>query len=193
MRLLLGGSLFHSGEPAIGSVILADARINLIVGHDGRPSWVFGGKEPRHGDAKTPLAVRIANGTLTYLDERSGFAVALDEIEADTTLSGPDGEFTAKGGVVLNKQPVSFTLFLKSPRRIAEDGSPIDLNFSSPSLMLALSGRLAVAKAFDITGQVTARSDDLRLLAPWFGSKLSGTRGLRNFEIGGKLEATEKT
>ena len=91
-----------------------------------------------------------------------------------------------------NKQPVSFTLFLKSPRRLAKDGSPIDLNFSSPSLTLALSGRLATAATFNLSGQATVKSGDVRQLAQWLGNPLAGSRGLQNLAIAGNFEASEK-
>jgi len=175
-------------EPAIASIVLTDPQINMTIGRDGKPGWVFGKK----AEAAPPpeLSVRLTNGHLTYLDERTGFTFTVDEIEADTTVSGMDGEFNAKGGVVWNKEPINFTLFLKSLRRLSEDGSPIDLNFSSPSLTLALSGRAATAQSFSVTGQATAKSDDLRLLALWLGNKLSGSRGFANFEMSGSFEAS---
>src|SRR5205085_1346368 len=105
---------------------------------------------------------------------------------------GTDGEFNAKGSLVWNKEPVSFTFYVKSPRRFAQDGSPIDLNLTSPALTLAFSGRMAIDTGFNLSGQATAKSTDVRLLADWLGHPLTQGRGLQNLELAGNLEASEK-
>jgi AsmA protein len=192
MRLNIDRGLFAFRQPAITSAMLTEAHVNMAIGKDGKANWVFTGKQDQELGSRRGLPVRLVNSTLAFRDERSGFRFTVDEIEADSQFGGLDGEFSAKGGVVWNKQPVSFSLFLKSPHRLAEDGSPIDLNLSSPSLTLALSGRAATAKTFDLSGQATVKSDNVRTLAQWFGSKLTGDRGLQKFEVTGNFEASER-
>src|SRR5439155_2426025 len=47
MRLVLDRSLFTISEPAIASITLNSPRINMTMGRDGKPGWVFGnGQSP---------------------------------------------------------------------------------------------------------------------------------------------------
>ncbi|MFL5258330.1 MAG: AsmA-like C-terminal region-containing protein [Hyphomicrobiales bacterium] len=188
LRLTLDRTILAGGDHRILSAALVDPRFNLIVDRNGKASWTVGHVNE---SAQSNLPVHIVNGRFAFLDERSGFAFAIDEIEALTDLAS-NGELTAKGGLVWRKQPVDFSLFLKSPQRLAQDGSPIDLNLTAPSMTFALSGRASATPGFDLSGRATLKADDLRQLVSWLGNKVSGSKGLGKFEISGAFDATPK-
>jgi uncharacterized protein involved in outer membrane biogenesis len=177
----------------ITRVSLFDMRVNLRIDRDGKANWAFSGRgdaSPAEAEARIPI--RLGNGKVSFEDQRSGLKFVLDEVEAEVTTAGPDNELTAKGNVVWNLQPVKFELFLKSPRRATQEGSPIDLNIVSPSLTAGISGMVMTARGLDLSGQATAQSPDLTNLARWFGTRLSIERGLKDFQISGALEASSK-
>jgi AsmA protein len=190
LRLALDRTFLAGGNNRVVSVALVDPRFNLIIDRDGKASWTVGqANEPVPPQFNLP--VHIMNGRLAFLDERTGFAFAIDEVEALTDIA-PNDELTSKGGLVWRKQPVDFNLFLKSPQRLAQDGSPVDLNLTAPSMTFALSGRASATPSFDLSGQATLKTGDLRQLLSWIGNKVSGSRGLGKFEISGAFEATPR-
>src|SRR5262249_2317963 len=107
-------------------------------------------------------------------------------------LAGPANELNAKGAFVWNERRASFTLFLKSPQRVAEDGSPADLTLAAPGLDLQFSGRAALLNGFELDGQAGLKGTALALAASWFGAALPpGLNGAR-FEIAGAVATASK-
>lgn len=188
LRIVPADGLFGWGANGIAEIVLEKPSINMIVGADGRANWDYDAKP----DAAQPegLPLRIANGRIAFLDERTGTAVALADVEAQTSLSGPADEMSAKGAFVWNGRRAAFTLFLKSPQRVAEDGSPADVTLQAPGLSFQFSGRTALIKGFELDGQAEIKGTDLGLAASWFGAALpEGLNGAR-FELAGAVDSS---
>ncbi|HTN95610.1 MAG TPA: AsmA-like C-terminal region-containing protein [Nordella sp.] len=193
LRIVPADGLFGWGDSGIAEVVLEKPSINLVIGADGRANWDFDAKpfDAKPGAVEPEgLPLRIAGGRIAFLDERTGSAVALADVEAQTSLSGPADELTAKGAFVWNERRAAFTLFLKSPQRVAEDGSPADITLQAPGLFFQFSGRTALIKGFELDGQSEIKGTDLGLAASWFGAKLpSGLDGAR-FELAGAVDSS---
>lgn len=188
LRIVPADGLFGWGDSGIAEIVLEKPSINLVIGMDGRANWDFDAKPAAVEPAGLPL--RVANGRIAFLDERTGSAVALADVEAQTSLSGPADELTAKGAFVWNDRRAAFTLFLKSPQRVAEDGSPADITLQAPGLSFQFSGRTALIKGFELDGQAEIKGTDLGLAASWFGAELpSGLNGAR-FELAGAVDSS---
>jgi AsmA protein len=190
LRVVPAAGLLGIGDDGILEVILEKPSINLVVGANGRTNWNFGAK-PLEGEAQG-LPLRIVDGRIAYLDERSGSAVALGDVEATASLAGLAAEMSAKGAFVWNDRRATFTLFLKSPQRLAEDGSPADLTLEAPGFAFQFSGRSALANGFELDGQSEIKGTDLGLAASWFGAALpAGMNGAR-FELAGAVDSSAK-
>lgn len=190
MRIVPQDGLFGWGENGIAEIVLDAPSINLIIGADGRANWNYAAKAAA-GEAEG-LPLRIVNGRVAFLDERTGTAVALSDVEARTALSGPADEITAKGAFVWNERRASFTLFVKSPQRVAEDGSPTDVTLQAPGLSFQFSGRTALIKGFELDGQAGIKGTDLGMAASWFGAALpAGMNGAR-FELAGAIDSSAR-
>ncbi len=188
LRVVPSDGLLGMGDGGIVELVLEQPSINLAVANDGRAGWAYGVKSLDGETAGLPL--RIVNGRIAYLDERSGKAVALANVEAVAALSGPANELSAKGAFVWNERRASFTLFLKSPQRVAEDGSPADLTLQAPGFDFQFSGRAALANGFELDGQSEIKGTDLGLAASWFGASLpAGLNGAR-FELAGAVDSS---
>ena len=150
VRVIPADGLFGLGENGIAEIVLEQPSINLVVGSDGGANWNYGAKT-HEGDDGLPL--RIVDGRIAYLDERTGAALALSNVDATATLAGFADEMNAKGAFIWNERRATFTLFLKSPQRVAEDGSPADLTLQAPGFSFQFSGRTALTKGFELDGQ----------------------------------------
>ncbi len=188
MRVVPLGGLFGLGGSGIAEIVLEQPSINLIVGSDGSANWRYGAKS--HDGELQGLPLRIVNGRIAYLDERRGTALELANVEASASLQGSADELSAKGAFVWNERRATFTLFLKSPERVAEDGSPADITLQAPGLSFQFSGRAALDNGFALDGQSEIKGTDLGLAASWFGAKLpEGVNGAR-FEIAGAVDSS---
>lgn len=190
MRIVPADGLFGFGESGIAEIVLEKPSINLVIGADGRANWNYAAAPAAGATDSDGLPLRIANGRVAFLDERTGTAVALSDVEAQTSLSGPANELNAKGAFVWNERRASFTLFLKSPQRVAEDGSPADVTLQAPGLAFQFSGRAALIKGFELDGQAGIKGTDLGMAASWFGASLpEGMNGAR-FELAGAVDSS---
>lgn len=180
--------LLGMGDDGIIEVVLENPNINLVMGANGRTNWTYGAK-PQEGEAEG-LPLRIVNGRIAYLDERTGSAIALANIEATASLASPAEEMNVKGAFVWNERRATFTLFLKSPQRVAEDGSPADVTLQAPGFAFQFSGRAALVNGFELDGQSEIKGTDLGLAASWFGAALpAGMNGAR-FELAGAVDSS---
>jgi len=189
VRVIPADGLFGLGENGIAEIVLEQPSINLVVGSDGGANWNYGAKTHEGEDG---LPLRIVDGRIAYLDERTGAALALSNVDATATLAGFADEMNAKGAFIWNERRATFTLFLKSPQRVAEDGSPADLTLQAPGFSFQFSGRTALTKGFELDGQAELKGTDLWLAASWFGAHLpQGMNGAR-FELAGAVDSSSK-
>lgn len=189
MRIVPADGLFGWGENGITEIVLEKPSINLVIGADGHANWTYAAAAAAVADVEG-LPLRIANGRVAFLDERTGTAVALSDVEAQTSLAGSANELNAKGAFVWNERRASFTLFLKSPQRVAEDGSPADVTLQAPGFDFQFSGRAALIKGFELDGQAGIKGTDLGMAASWFGASLpEGMNGAR-FELAGAVDSS---
>lgn len=190
VRIVPADGLLGLGDGGILEVVLERPSINLVVSADGRANWNYGAT-PQTGEPPG-LPLRITEGRVAFVDERSGAAAEITNLESQASLAGPADELNAKGAFVWNERRAAFTLFLKSPQRVAEDGSPTDLTLEAPGLAFQFSGRAALARGFELDGQAEIKGTDLWLAASWFGAALPpGLNGAR-FELAGAVGSSSK-
>ncbi len=188
LRIVPADGLLGWGENGIAEIVIEKPSINLVIGADGHANWDYAAAATA-GEAEG-LPLRIAGGRVAFLDERTGTAVALSDVEALTSLAGPADELNARGAFVWNERRAGFTLFLKSPQRVAEDGSPADVTLQAPGLDFQFSGRAALIKGFELDGQAGIKGTDLGMAASWFGASLpEGMNGAR-FELAGAVDSS---
>jgi AsmA protein len=190
VRIVPADGVFGWGEAGIAEIVLEKPSINLIMAADGSANWNYGAKTQEGEPQGLPL--RITDGRIALLDERSGAAVEILNVESQVELAGPADEFTAKGAFVWNERRAAFTVFLKSPQRVAEDGSPTDLTLAAPGLAFQFSGRTALRSGFELDGQAEIKGTDLGLAASWFGAALPSGLNDARFELAGAVETSSK-
>ena len=130
----------------------------------------------------------VENGSASFLDERNGQAFSLEDASANIAI-GDDGELDVEGTASLNKQFARIEAQVKSLKRLGEDGSPLDLTITAPALTVNFTGRLATHDGLNLAGAIDATAPDLRHLAKWLGSDITGNAGLKNFSLAGALDS----
>ncbi|HUQ34969.1 MAG TPA: AsmA family protein [Aestuariivirga sp.] len=177
----------------IRSIALDQPVFSFLVDREGHSSWVSEGKggptKPSTGaSSKEPLTLLVENGSASFLDERNGQAFSLEDASANIGI-GDDGELDVQGTASLNKQFARIEARVKSVKRLGEDGSPLDLTITAPALTVNFTGRLATHDGLNLAGAIDATAPDLRHLAKWLGSDVTGNAGLKNFSLDGALDS----
>ncbi len=186
------GDLFQR-KLKIRSIALDQPVFSFLVDRDGHSSWVSAGnggqgKPGNSASPKEPLTLLVENGSASFLDERNGQAFSLEDASANIALSD-EGELGVEGTASLNKQFARIEAQVKSVKRLGEDGSPLDLTITAPALTVNFTGRLATHDGLNLAGAIDATSPDLRHLAKWLGSAITGNAGLKNFSLAGALDS----
>jgi len=198
-------------EVVIDQLVLVDPVIALEVDKQGRPNWRFGTAEskpaapapskpaagapaPQSGGGNSLAElrlddVRLVNGTVSYLDQRSGEKNELDKITMKLSLPGLDQPFAADGSAVWKNEPVTLSLSLANPRAF-EDGksSAAALKLAAKPITFDFKGDAAGSAPVKLDGAVELQVPSVRGLAAWAGTPLTlpGT-GFGPLAISGKV------
>jgi AsmA protein len=184
----------------VKQLTLINPRLTLVSDGEGRANWAFG-SAPSTGAAGagahqqllssiSAAPIRIENGVVRFVDERTGAAISLTGADLMANFATPEAPFTARGYVVVNRQRVALTLFVKDPARIPGQGSPIDVTLDSPFLKFAFSGRAVLNREASLSGTAEITTPSLRELSAWSGFRLGTGRGLGSLAASGSFDLT---
>ncbi len=188
---------FFSRGTEVREITLVRPRVTLAIDAEGRANWALPdaastpGANAGGGGTSPAVAgvapVRIVDGSLSFSDERSGtsFSAASINVRIDLPLNGKP--FKADGSLRWNDDLVNLKLFVLDPARLAAAGSPVEMALQARLLEAAISGRARLAGGFDLAGQVSASSPDLRKLAGWAGWDTADGPGLKDLSVSGAL------
>ena len=185
-----------SGGIEVDKFVLVDPVIHLEVDKQGNPNWQFdgmaaqpaaeegdqpkdGGAGDGAGDGALPIQqislgeVGIQNGTVTYVDGKSGQEVVLSKINMNLDLPSIDDPLVADGRVTWNNEEVALKLRVENPRKLIEgDKSALDMNVNSKPVNLAFNGSLTNGQPLSAGGAVDLDVPSVRGLAAWTGNPL---------------------
>jgi AsmA protein len=195
-----------SGRVEVDSFVLVRPTIVLEVDKQGRPNWVFEkaakpaapaqqAPQPAEGggvgagslDDVRLGDVRISDGALTYLDQRTGAKQAVEKIDMTVKLPSLDAPMSAAGNLTWNAKRIDVQLDVAKPRELMEGrSSDLALNVGSEPVKVDFKGGGSLAK---LGGTVDLKVPSVRGLAAWVGSPLTMPGdGLGPLAIAGKLD-----
>lgn len=192
-----------SGRIEVDNFVLVDPIVTLEVDRQGRANWVFDAKpaDPAKPTEQAPAKsgggfsdislgqVRIENGKLTYLDDRTATREEIDTINLAMNLKNLDSPFTATGGLTWRGKAVTMDLAMAKPRALLEAAaSPAQLSVKSDAVTLGFTGE---AMAAAVTGELDLSVPSVRGLTQWTTGKLldMAGSGLGPFSLKGRLAA----
>jgi AsmA protein len=190
-------------EVEVDKLVLVDPVIALEVDKQGRPNWQFGEKAPaataRPGQP-APAAgtgglgeltledVRLENGQVSYLDQRSGEKLVLDQIAMKLSLPNLDSPLAADGSLVYRGEKLSLNVAVANPRSFMEGKSTgLTLKLASKPINADFKGNVTGSTPLKLDGAVDLQVPSIRGLAQWAGTPLNapGT-GFGPLAISGK-------
>jgi AsmA protein len=174
-----------SGHYEVDKFVLVNPVIALEVDKQGKPNWQFGQAAPAPAAAGKPAPaaaaggggalagvrlddIRLDNGKLSYIDQRSGEKTELDQINVKLSLPDLASPMKADGSVVYRGEKLTLTVSLANPQAF------MDAKSSAAELKL--------------DGAVDLKIPSVRGLAQWAGTPLTapGT-GFGPLELAGKV------
>ena len=177
--------------------------VNLLVTADGRSNWRLpetqagagqgGSTGGQSGQSFAPTDItlgplNIEGGKLRYLDERSGTALKIDDINAAISLPKLDGPVAIKGDLVWNGEKVALDFKADEPAALAEDrASAVSFTLSAKPLAMGYAGKISLQQGLNLAGGVNVNTPSLRGLAGWAGSALAPGKGLGPFSVKSSL------
>lgn len=192
----------------VDKLVLVDPIIALEVDKQGKPNWQFAQAAPTAptpapqaapaasgGGALSGLSlgdVRLENGQLSYVDQRSGETLRLDKISMKVSLPDLDSPLAADGSAVYRAEKLSLSIAIANPRAFLEGkSSAAQLGLDSKPIAFSFKGNAAGSTPAKLDGAIELKIPSLRGLAQWAGSPLNapGT-GFGPFTLSGKASYT---
>ncbi len=213
LRIKVAAKPLLSRQVEILEMTLLAPRLSLVVDGKGNSNWDFAqtktqptnkdqaarGDQAPEGKAqpsidKISLApIVIKNGDIRFLDERAGTSFVAKSVNLTIKIGGLSGPLDVKGNLIWNKQKVAINSFTKSPQRLTQSGSPIDLAITSSLLTMQFNGRAKISQGVSLAGTINAKTPSIRKLASWTGTPLAPGKGLGAFSAKAAVDLNGKT
>src|SRR5277367_3502337 len=196
-----------SGQLEIDQFVLHDPVILLEIDKQGRGNWVFGTAQPAAaapakpapsggGGARMSLTelrlddIRVVNGTIAYLDQRTGQKQELTEVNMKLSLPNLDSPFVSDGAVTWRGKAVKTTVTVAKPRAVMDGGtSDVTIKVASEPVNFDFKGKLTNSAPVKVEGPIDLAVPSVRKLADWTGSQvpMAGANTFGPMEIKGNL------
>jgi len=134
--------------------------------------------------------VRLVDGTLNYLDRRSGQELVVSEVNMELSLPSLAEPFAADGSAVWNGKTVSLDVNAENPRALMNgETTNLAMKVESEAVNFSFDGAARNADALGLQGKLALDVPSIRELAAWTGKPLDFPgEGLGPFNIAGDLE-----
>jgi AsmA protein len=198
-----------SGEVAVDRFVLVAPVIHLEIDKKGKPNWRFetaGGAAPAQASSSAttkgapgksavpPLQelrlgeVKIEDGRITYLDQRSSAHYEVSDVDVAVKLPSLDQPVNVDGALVWNGKRVQILAKADRARALLDHTStPVSMKLASEPVSLNVTGTAALPA---LSGDVDLKVPSVRALAAWTGQALPATgEGLGPFSLGAKFTA----
>ena len=120
----------------------------------------------------SPASVRIVDGSVRYVDERSGLRHDATALDLDLALDAGAGPLQAKGSFVWRGEKVAVDGTLSSLRALVEERrARLSLKLAGQPIEASYDGTLDVAAGLALDGNVSLKSPSVQALGSWTGNK----------------------
>ena len=120
----------------------------------------------------SPASVRIVEGTVRYVDERSGQRHDVTALDVDLVLDDSSGPLQSKGSLVWRGEKLALESSLSPLRALIEDRSAkLSLKVSGQPIETSYDGTVDVAAGLTLAGNISLKSPSVQALGTWAGGK----------------------
>ncbi|WP_299615256.1 AsmA family protein [Pelagibius sp.] len=196
------------GEVAVDRFILDRPVINLEVDADGKANWDLqtGGSAPASDGAAADSSgsesgssavseirlgeVRLIDGSLSYIDRRSGQEERVTAINMELSLPSLSAPFAAEGSAVWKEETITLSVDAENPRNLMSgEPSNLAMKVEAAPVTFSFDGAARNAGELGLQGQLGLAIPSIRGLAAWTGNPLDFPgEGLGPFNLEGVLE-----
>ena len=210
LRVRIAAAPLLSRRVEIKEITLIQPRLSLVVDTGGRANWDFAPAKAKSGKADSGTAgssvdpgeyvdevsvapVNIEDGVVKFLDERSGSVFQASDVDMTISMPTLNSPLQTKGSLVWNRERIKLNLFVKSPTRLGQDGSPMDMALNGRLIDFIFNGRGLLKNGLSLAGNIEMKTNSLRELASWTGNPLEPGKGLQDLSVKGALDLEEKS
>ena len=199
-----------TGKVQVDEFVITNPVINLEVDKSGNGNWVFESAKAEPSDSTASTGgdsggtnlgisdlnlgdVRIVDGVVNYIDQKSGTEINLNEINLQLVLNGLNQPFEAKGSAIWNEEKTDLDIKVAALSAILDNiETTTTVDLTSKHLKLNFDGVVTSTKPLKLGGVTTLDVPSVRELAAWTGTPLevSGS-GFGPLTINGKLGADD--
>jgi AsmA protein len=193
-----------SGQLEINRFVLHDPVIVLEIDKQGRGNWVFGAAQPAAPAPSAPAGggarmslnelrlddIRVVNGKLIYLDQRTGQKQELSDVNMKLSLPSLDSPFANDGAVTWRGKVVKTTVTVANPRAVMDGKtSDVTIKVASEPVNFDFKGKLTNSAPVKVEGPIDLKVPSVRELAAWTGNpiQMQGKDTLGPLEVKGNL------
>lgn len=138
--------------------------------------------------ALTLSDVRIEDGAVDWVDERSGAHRTAEDVNVTLSLPSLDDPLDMGGSFRWKGEMVDLDVQVEKPQALrAGAPSPLSVALKAPSLNVAFKGRLDPARPARFEGDLSAKSPSVRAVLDWLGDGAPTKEGFGAASIDGKL------
>ena len=133
--------------------------------------------------------IRLDNGKLSYVDDRSGEKTELDQVNLKLSLPDLDSPMKADGSLVYRGEKLALSVSLANPRAFMDaKSSAAELKLDFKPVVFDFKGNAAGSTPVKLDGAVDLKIPSVRGLAQWAGTPLArpGT-GFGPLALAGKV------
>ena len=193
-----------SGKLAVDRFVLEKPVIHLEIDERGRPNWDLSNtattttpSSPSQKGSNASLSdiqlgnIQLSDGSITYLDARSGAHYEVSDVKAKLLFPGFDGPLKANGSFKWNDQDVAITGEITRPGAAMNGGeSTVGFTIDAKPIHFIFGGKTNGAKPAMLTGDLALSVPNVRELATWLGQPITAPKsGLGPLDIKGTFFA----
>src|SRR5215471_19405 len=202
----------------VDRLVLEDPVIALEVDKQGKPNWDMapaGGAaaapaaEPKPAASAQPASttgasalvtvlsalhlgdIHLANGTISYLDQRTNQRYVTEKINASVNFPDVNSALKIDGSAQYNGQVLKLKIVVdKTSDFMTRQGSGVEASVTSDVMNFDFKGKGTAAVPTSASGTIDLKVPSVRKLAAWGGEPLPQGEGFGPLAIAGKLETT---
>lgn len=196
------------GEIAVDRFVLRRPEIALEIDPSGRPNWQFqetpapstapaeepGAQDQAGGGLGLTLGdVRIEDGEVSYLDQRSGLALSASDVDLALELGDLGGPMSAEGSGRFNDQTVNLSAAVDNAGVLlgSDTGAtPVRVEVRSEPLTLAFEGSASDDDGLAAEGNLNLAVPSIAGLSRWLPDGLPADLPVDRVELAGSVDAT---
>jgi AsmA protein len=125
----------------------------------------------------SPASIQVIDGSVRYVDERSGLRHDITALELDLALNDSAGPLTAKGSFAWRGEKVALEGNLSPLRALLEQQSAkLTIKLAGQPVEASYDGMIEISAGLALEGSISLKSPSVQALGSWVGKPIAAGR-----------------